>query len=147
MSYTVNNYQSMIENLLYKKSKKYDLIVFDNIYSKKFESYFLDLKDLLPQEHLDLYSEGIAAQTCIFNNKWVALVIFFFFFFFLFFFFFFFLNLYLFSIFIFLYLLPFKLYIFIMLKYIILNILHFFLKLYIYINKITIKKLFNYNIY
>jgi len=82
MSYTVNNYQSMIENLLYKKSKKYDLIVFDNIYSKKFESYFLDLKDLLPQEHLDLYSEGIAAQTCIFNNKWVALVIFFFFFFF-----------------------------------------------------------------
>ncbi|KAL6605335.1 periplasmic binding protein-like II [Neocallimastix californiae] len=73
MSYTVNNYQSMIENLLYKKSKKYDLIVFDNIYSKKFESYFLDLKDLLPQEHLDLYSEGIAAQTCIFNNKWVAL--------------------------------------------------------------------------
>jgi len=86
MSYTVNNYQSMIENLLYKKSKKYDLIVFDNIYSKKFESYFLDLKDLLPQEHLDLYSEGIAAQTCIFNNKWVALVIFFFFFFFFFFF-------------------------------------------------------------
>jgi len=138
MSYTVNNYQSMIENLLYKKSKKYDLIVFDNIYSKKFESYFLDLKDLLPQEHLDLYSEGIAAQTCIFNNKWVSFLIFFFFFF---------LNLYLFSIFIFLYLLPFKLYIFIMLKYIILNILHFFLKLYIYINKITIKKLFNYNIY
>jgi len=82
MSYTVNNYQSMIENLLYKKSKKYDLIVFDNIYSKKFESYFLDLKDLLPQEHLDLYSEGIAAQTCIFKKKWVVFLIFFFFFFF-----------------------------------------------------------------
>jgi len=75
-SYKVDSYESLIENILNRKSTKYDIIIYDNIYTKKFESHFLDLSEHLPQEHLDLYSKSALSQSCISNNRWVALVIF-----------------------------------------------------------------------
>eukprot|EP00833_Pecoramyces_ruminatium_P004711 jgi/Orpsp1_1/1178743/evm.model.c7180000066564.2 len=66
-------YESFLDTLFMKKSKKYDIIFFDNIYRAKFGSYMLDLKNLLPKEHIDMYMEGIANQTCIFNNRIIGL--------------------------------------------------------------------------
>ncbi|KAL6591196.1 hypothetical protein U3516DRAFT_805682 [Neocallimastix sp. 'constans'] len=65
----------MIEDILHRKSPKYDIIIYDNIYTKKFESYFLDLSEHLPQEHLDVYSKSVLSQSCIHNNKWISLPI------------------------------------------------------------------------
>eukprot|EP00833_Pecoramyces_ruminatium_P005518 jgi/Orpsp1_1/1179550/evm.model.c7180000069828.1 len=43
------------------------------MYSPRYSYYLINLKDWLPKEHLELYSSGIASQTCVYKNKWVGL--------------------------------------------------------------------------
>ncbi|ORX80266.1 hypothetical protein BCR32DRAFT_268953 [Anaeromyces robustus] len=69
----VDDYGSFIEHLLKKKSTKYDIIFYDVIYTPRYSSYFIDLKDYLPKEHIDNYASGIAYDTCVHNGKWVGL--------------------------------------------------------------------------
>ncbi|ORX82994.1 periplasmic binding protein-like II [Anaeromyces robustus] len=80
--YTVENstlfasdYSGTIQYLLNKKSTKYDVIFYDVMYSPRFASYFIDLKDYLPKDHIDIYSKGIAPNICTYNGKWVGLPI------------------------------------------------------------------------
>jgi len=44
------------------------------MYSTRYSPYFVDLRKWLPQNHIDLYSSGLASQTCKYNDKWVGLV-------------------------------------------------------------------------
>ncbi|OUM60623.1 hypothetical protein PIROE2DRAFT_13569 [Piromyces sp. E2] len=62
---TVHNsdYGSSIYSLLQKKSDKYDLYFYDNVYSSKFGSHFYDLNDILPKEHIDMYEYEIISQS------------------------------------------------------------------------------------
>jgi len=67
-------YRSLLDTYFENKSKEYDLIFFNNIYSYRYESYLEDLKKWLPIEHLELYNESFPFKTCRHNNKWIALV-------------------------------------------------------------------------
>jgi len=77
----VTNYEETLLELFERKSNKYDFIFYDNIYSIRFGKYLEPLNNILSKEHVNMYLEGIASQTCIYRDKLVALVIFFLFFF------------------------------------------------------------------
>jgi len=73
----VTEYESTIEHLLKKqKSEKYDIIYYDNIFSRKFAPYLVDLTEYLPQEHIDLYQNEITKQTSYYNDKLIGIVTF-----------------------------------------------------------------------
>ena len=76
---TLTDYELAIESLLLKKSKKYDLLYFDNTYTTTLGRYFLNLEDYIPIEHINNYKDGIALQTCYYDNHLIGLVIAFFF--------------------------------------------------------------------
>jgi len=86
-SLLVNNYGTSLEYLMNKGLTDYDLYFYDIMYTKRYSSYLEDLRDWLPEDHLELYSSGVASQFCKNGDKWVGLVSknFFFFFFFFFF--------------------------------------------------------------
>eukprot|EP00833_Pecoramyces_ruminatium_P001998 jgi/Orpsp1_1/1176030/evm.model.c7180000056135.1 len=69
----VVDYEELLDGIFKKKTKKYDIIFYDNIYKTRFSSNLLDLKKLLPKEHIDMYMEGIANQTCTFKDKIIGL--------------------------------------------------------------------------
>ncbi|ORX85071.1 hypothetical protein BCR32DRAFT_242069 [Anaeromyces robustus] len=69
------NYEAFLDYLFTKKSNKYDLIVYDNMYKTRYGSHLLDLKNLLPEEHINMYMEGVSNQTCIYNDKLIGLQI------------------------------------------------------------------------
>ncbi|ORX85070.1 hypothetical protein BCR32DRAFT_242068 [Anaeromyces robustus] len=72
---TLTDYETFLDYLFTKKSNKYDLIVYDNIYKKRYGPHLLDLKNILPKEHIDMYMKGISNQTCIYNDKIIGLQI------------------------------------------------------------------------
>ncbi|KAG4087594.1 periplasmic binding protein-like II [Neocallimastix lanati (nom. inval.)] len=70
---TVKSYEETLESLFNRKSDKYDIIFYDNIYTSHFEPYLLDLQDVLSKEHIDLYIPGITTQTGFHNDKLVGI--------------------------------------------------------------------------
>ncbi|ORY61097.1 periplasmic binding protein-like II [Neocallimastix californiae] len=72
---TLTDYELAIESLLLKKSKKYDLLYFDNTYTTTLGRYFLNLEDYIPIEHINNYKDGIALQTCYYDNHLIGLPI------------------------------------------------------------------------
>jgi len=73
-TYYLGSLGYMIENLLKKETSKYDLFFFDNTYTSDYGPYLLDLTDLIPKEHIDMYDEQIISQIGRYKNKLVALV-------------------------------------------------------------------------
>lgn len=69
----VTDYESMLDSIV--KSDKYDIYFYDNIYSAKFGKYLLNLKEWLSEEHLNLYTQGVASQSCVYKDKLVGLPI------------------------------------------------------------------------
>ncbi|ORX80973.1 hypothetical protein BCR32DRAFT_268565 [Anaeromyces robustus] len=72
-TYSITDFGSMVEVLLKKKTTKYDIFFYDNLYTSKYEPYLLDLNEFVPKELLDQYNDDIIAQTCIFNNRLVGI--------------------------------------------------------------------------
>jgi len=69
------DYESMLESYLQKNNNTYDLIFFETIYTNKLNPYLENLKEWLTNKHLEMFSDGVATQTCIDNDKkWIALV-------------------------------------------------------------------------
>ncbi|ORX80889.1 hypothetical protein BCR32DRAFT_280131 [Anaeromyces robustus] len=71
-----DNFFSSMDTLLNKKSQKYDLVVYDPLYIVEYEKHLLDLKEWLPQEHIQLYNSGNAPKISIHNNKWIGIPVF-----------------------------------------------------------------------
>ncbi|KAL6592058.1 hypothetical protein U3516DRAFT_569741 [Neocallimastix sp. 'constans'] len=71
-----NGFFSSTEASLNRRSKTYDIYVFDPIYTKDLSSHFIDLKELLPREYLDSYSLNNIKDICVYENKWVGLPLF-----------------------------------------------------------------------
>lgn len=69
-----NDYASMIEVLLKRNSRKYDIYLYDNIYTENYGKYLIDLKKYLPEDHIKMYDSNVLSQTCSYNNKLVGLV-------------------------------------------------------------------------
>ncbi|KAL6631525.1 periplasmic binding protein-like II, partial [Neocallimastix sp. 'constans'] len=71
----INDYGIMIDNLLQKKTKKYDIFFYYGTYTKRYGKYFINLEDWLPKEHIDMYDPQIISKSCLYNNKVVGLPI------------------------------------------------------------------------
>lgn len=71
----VKDYEGLLDSLLNKKSIKYDIYFFDNIFTFKYGPHLMDLDEFLSKNQIDLYKDGVASKTCIYDGKWVALVI------------------------------------------------------------------------
>jgi len=74
ISFSMINYELMVEKILINNSRRYDIIFFDNIYTKKYEPYLSNLNEFLSKDIMDLYLTGIASKTCIYNDRWIAIV-------------------------------------------------------------------------
>eukprot|EP00833_Pecoramyces_ruminatium_P013756 jgi/Orpsp1_1/1187788/evm.model.d7180000060183.1 len=69
----INNYNSMIETLLKKHSKKYDIFFYYGSYTTKYGPYFVDLEQYLSKEHIEKFDSNTLNKICIYNNKVVSL--------------------------------------------------------------------------
>ncbi|KAG4089587.1 periplasmic binding protein-like II [Neocallimastix lanati (nom. inval.)] len=72
-TFELNNYDSTIDSLISRRSNKYDIYCFDPLYTKKYTSFMINLNDILPEEHMELYNHGDAKKTCYSNNQWAGL--------------------------------------------------------------------------
>ncbi|ORY20943.1 periplasmic binding protein-like II [Neocallimastix californiae] len=68
----VNQYESVLEFLFKKKSTKYELYFYDNIFTSKYGPYLLKLDDWVSKEQIDMYKDLVPAKTCIYKGKWVS---------------------------------------------------------------------------
>ncbi|ORX83696.1 periplasmic binding protein-like II, partial [Anaeromyces robustus] len=74
ITFDIADYESVIDSLLAKNTKKYDIFTYDPLYIEKYSENFMDVKDLVPKEHLELYSHGDAKKTCVNSkNEWIGL--------------------------------------------------------------------------
>eukprot|EP00833_Pecoramyces_ruminatium_P014442 jgi/Orpsp1_1/1188474/evm.model.d7180000065132.1 len=71
-----DTYSSTIDAYLQKKSNTFDLYVYDPIFTRRFSSHFLDLKEWVEDDHLKLFMDGDAYQLSSYNGKLVSLPIF-----------------------------------------------------------------------
>jgi hypothetical protein len=69
----MSDYGSMLEILLRKKTKDYDVYFYENIHTTRYKSFFVDLKEWLPKEHIALYEKGISSYSCMYGSKWVGI--------------------------------------------------------------------------
>eukprot|EP00833_Pecoramyces_ruminatium_P000409 jgi/Orpsp1_1/1174441/evm.model.c7180000050111.1 len=67
------DYGSMVESLLKRKSKKYDLFFYDNTYTPKFGPYLLNLNEWVSESHIKMFDQSIISQTCMHNDNLVGL--------------------------------------------------------------------------
>jgi len=70
----VNN-GAMFESLLKKKNSKYDIFFYDGTFSHNYGPYLLNLNELLPKVHIDMYNKKILSQIGIYKDKIVGLPI------------------------------------------------------------------------
>ncbi|ORY54234.1 hypothetical protein LY90DRAFT_507793 [Neocallimastix californiae] len=64
---------SQLDILFIRHSPKYDIILYDNIYSRRYGSHLLNLKEWLPNDHINLYSDNILSKTSLYKDKLVGL--------------------------------------------------------------------------
>jgi len=64
----------MVDQLLSKKTEKYELIFYDNIYSMRYAPHLLNLYDYLDEDHIILYDREIILKSCVSDDKLVGIV-------------------------------------------------------------------------
>ncbi|ORX84437.1 periplasmic binding protein-like II, partial [Anaeromyces robustus] len=72
---SLGNSYLMIESLLKKGSSKYDIYFYDVSYLKQYSPYLIDLKEVLPEEHIYMYDEQILDQICTYDGKILGLIL------------------------------------------------------------------------
>jgi len=73
MANSLGNSYLMIESLLKKKSNKYDIYFYDVSYGKQYSPYLLDLREVLPEELINMYNKDIIDQICTYKDKLIGL--------------------------------------------------------------------------
>ena len=68
-----DDYTSIIDILLKKKSTNNALYFFDPVHTKRYAKHFIDLKDWLTPEYLNSFSKDVY-QSSVVEGQWVALV-------------------------------------------------------------------------
>jgi len=71
----IDDYGSVVETLLKKKENKYDIYIYDGLYSRKYGPYLYDLRNIFSEDYLNLYDENIIEDKCKYNDKIVSVVI------------------------------------------------------------------------
>jgi len=69
-------YSSTLSSILNKKSSKYDIFLYDQLNTRTYSPYFIDLKQYLPKEHMNMYtSSNEAVMSGYYDGKWIGLPI------------------------------------------------------------------------
>jgi len=70
----IESYGTTIESLLVKKSEKYDLYFFYASYTKKYAKHFIDLREYLPKESIEVFDQSVLQHQCTsYNDELVGL--------------------------------------------------------------------------
>eukprot|EP00833_Pecoramyces_ruminatium_P002588 jgi/Orpsp1_1/1176620/evm.model.c7180000058342.1 len=69
----ISDYGALIDSILRKKNKKFDLIFYDHAYTTRYGPYLLNLENRLPKDHIKMYESGIGSYICRFSDNWVSL--------------------------------------------------------------------------
>ncbi|ORX82029.1 periplasmic binding protein-like II [Anaeromyces robustus] len=69
---SVIDYSTFMDSLLKKKSIKYDLYFFNSAYTNVYSPHFIDLKEYLPKEHIDMFDSGII-DLYTYNDKLIGI--------------------------------------------------------------------------
>jgi len=69
------NFKLVAETSLKKTNnhKKYDMYFYDNKYTNIYGPYLLDLKNLVPKEHVDIFNPDIIRDSCVYKDKLIGL--------------------------------------------------------------------------
>ena len=70
-----DEFVSIMDTILNKKSTKYDIFFYDNIYTIRYSQDLIDLKNYLEKEHIDMYPNALKSEAFSYNNKLIGLVI------------------------------------------------------------------------
>jgi len=70
----IDDYGSTMEYYFNRESSLYDLYFYDNIYTIRYSSKMLDLKQYLTKEHIDLYSAVVNSESYTYNGRLIGLV-------------------------------------------------------------------------
>jgi len=71
----INDYYSIFEVLLKKKNsrKSYEIFFYENYYKSKFGENLMDLKGLIPEDHINMFDPNIISGTCYFKDKLIGI--------------------------------------------------------------------------
>jgi len=70
----MKDYGTTVEALLSKKTDKYDIFFYENIYISRYANHFINLKGRVSKEIMDLYSSDLNYKLCTIDDRWVGLV-------------------------------------------------------------------------
>ncbi|KAG4102030.1 periplasmic binding protein-like II [Neocallimastix lanati (nom. inval.)] len=68
-----DDYCSVIDVFLEKKSDKYDIIFYNNVYTSRFEPLFLDLNEWLPKDFINMFENIERSESYSYNNKLIGI--------------------------------------------------------------------------
>ncbi|ORX42187.1 periplasmic binding protein-like II [Piromyces finnis] len=67
-----DSFDSAMHLLLQQKKTKYDMLIYDPLFTRRLSPHLVNLKDYLPKEHLDQYL-GDAEKIGVYEDKWVGM--------------------------------------------------------------------------
>jgi len=68
------DFEATVESLLKKPGEKYDIYFYDSLYTQIYAPYLYNLRELLPDDYIDIYDSNILSETCKYNDAIVGLV-------------------------------------------------------------------------
>jgi len=75
MTTTLENSNHLIESSLKRKNNKYDIYFYESSYLPLYSSYLLELGNVLPKEHVDMYDKTIMSQISYNKGKMLGIPI------------------------------------------------------------------------
>ncbi|ORX44206.1 periplasmic binding protein-like II [Piromyces finnis] len=72
-STSITDFESTLESLLKKKTNKYDIYIYDGLYTERYGPYLYDLNSTLPKNHINMYDSDFIMENCIYKDKIVSL--------------------------------------------------------------------------
>ncbi|OUM66703.1 hypothetical protein PIROE2DRAFT_6018 [Piromyces sp. E2] len=67
-----DSFDSAMYLLLQQKKQKYDMIIYDPLFTRRYSPHLVNLKDYISEDHLNMYL-GDSEKIGVYNNKWVGL--------------------------------------------------------------------------
>eukprot|EP00833_Pecoramyces_ruminatium_P001306 jgi/Orpsp1_1/1175338/evm.model.c7180000053445.1 len=68
-----DDFCSFLDFTLKRKTTKYDIIFYNNVYIQRFEDHFIDLYKLLPENHIQMFKNIRNYEVFFLNNKLIGL--------------------------------------------------------------------------
>ncbi|ORX42201.1 periplasmic binding protein-like II [Piromyces finnis] len=69
----IEDYVSLLDSLFKKKDEKYDIYFYETTFITDYDLYLLDLKKIIPEEHIKMFNPDFVEQYCTINDKLIGL--------------------------------------------------------------------------